>query len=144
MAYQKESKENKSAKRIRVTMAVLLFIEVVLTSFPFLQDLETGESYSPFGVLIQTISEPTSERISAAIAYGLFVLLPMIAFFFCVLDSKSNAKNFISAAVCVICVIMIISFIGPAHIAFGSVMSLLLYIAIMFFSTMGFFASIKK
>lgn len=144
MAYKQEAKENKSAKGIRVTMAILLFIQVVLTTFPFLQDYETGDTYTPFGLVVQTIGEPTSERISAAIAYGLFILLPMISFFFCVLDSKSNAKNFISAACCVICVIMIISFIGPDHIAIGSVLSLLLYIVIMFLSTMGFFASLKK
>lgn len=144
MAYKKESKENKTAKRLRITIAVFYFIQILLTTFPFIQDYETREGYTPLGLVIQTISEPTSDRISAAIVYGLFILLPMISFFFCVLDNRSNVKNFVSAACCVICVILIISFIGPAHIALGAVLAMLLYILIMFLTTMNFFASLKK
>lgn len=147
MASTKKSKENKSAKRIRIFMAILYFIQVVLTTFPFLRGItEDGEfkQLTAFEIAIQPAGYPTAEDVQLAIFYGIFILFPMVAFFFCILDKNSNVKNFISAACCVICAAMIIFVIGPAQIAIGAVISLLLYILILFMTTMGFFASVKK
>ena len=147
MASYTSEKENKSAKRVRITMAVLFFIEVVLTTFPFLRGYtEDGEfrQLTAFEIAVQPAGYPTAEDIQLAIFYGVFILFPMVAFFFCVLDKKSNVKNFVSAACCVICAVMIVFFIGPSQIALGSVVSLILYIVILFFTAQGFQASILK
>ncbi len=147
MNRQNSQKENKSAKRVRITLAVLYFIEVILTTFPFTQGItEDGEfrQLTAFEIAVQPAGYSSAEDIQLAILYGLFVLLPMIAFFFCVLDRKSNVKNFVSALCCIVCAVMIIFFIGPAQLALGSTVSLILYIAILFFTAMSFMASIVK
>ena len=147
MASQTKSKDNKSAKRLRITLAVLYFIQVVLTTFPFLRGItEDGEfrQLTAFEIAVQPAGYPTAEDVQLAIFYGIFILFPMVAFLFCILDKNSNVKNFISVACSIICSVMIIFVIGPAQIAIGAVITLLLYILILFLSTMSFFASVKK
>ena len=106
MASQTKSKDNKSAKRLRITLAVLYFIQVVLTTFPFLRGItEDGEfrQLTAFEIAVQPAGYPTAEDVQLAIFYGIFILFPMVAFFFCILDKNSNVKNFISVACSIFC-----------------------------------------
>ena len=147
MASTTKPKENKTAKRLRITMAVLYFIEVLLTTFPFLRGVtEEGDfkQLTAFEIAVQPAGYPTSEDVQLAIIFAVFIVLPMVAFFFCILDRKSNVKNFVSALCCIVCAVLIVFFIGPAKIAIGSVIALLLYILILFLTTMSFFASVKR
>lgn len=145
--YQGKKVEGSASKKVRITMAVMFFIQVVLTTFPFMQGMISNElsgSISAFGMLVHPGVEYTSEGIKLAVFGGIFVLFPMVSFFFCILDKFSNAKNFISAACCVICVVMIVFGIGPQYIAIGAVISILLYLLILFFAAQGFQANIVK
>ena len=138
--------ENKSAKRVRITMAVLFFIQVILTTFPFIQGetSEGGYDYlTAFEVTVRFQGYPDAASIKLAIICGLFILLPLVSFFFCIFDKKSNVKNFVSAACCVICACLITFGVGTM-ISIGAVISLILYVIILFFTAQGFQASIMR
>lgn len=143
----KKSSENKSAKRVRITMAVLYFIEVILTTFPFMQG-DAGDGtlgqLTAFEIAVRPGGYADTDAVKQALLFGVFILFPIIAFFFCILDRKSNLKNFISAACCVICVVLIVFVIGPQYIALGSVLAIILYIVILFLTAQGFQASIIR
>ena len=131
---KKVVKESKSLKRLRIFIAAMYFIEVILTTFPYLRGPNSEgviEEFTAFGWIVQPGNFQTVEGVKLTLFCGAFLLLPLVCFFFFCLD-KGNIKNFVSAACCVICVALITFFIGPAFIAVGSVWALLLYIFILF------------
>ncbi len=145
--YQGKKAENPSSKRVRITMAVLFFIQVIFTTFPFMRgDIGDGieSSVTAFGMVVHPGVAYTADSIKLAVFGGIFVIFPMVAFFFCLFDKYSNVKNFVSAACCVICVALIVFGIGPGYIAIGSVITILLYVLILFFTAQSFQASILR
>lgn len=138
MAYSSEREkivESKKAKRIRITLAVLYFIQVVLTTFPFTWIVdESGnvKQLTAFELAVRPSGYETVQDVKLALLFAVFVLFPAVCFFFCVLD-KSNKKNVVSIICCLTCACLITFGIG-ATIAMGAVVSLLLYVLILFFT----------
>ncbi|MBR2715478.1 MAG: hypothetical protein IKB73_04645 [Ruminococcus sp.] len=133
---KKNITESKKSKKLRITLAVLYFIEVVLTTFPFVWGPDSNGKLielTAFELAVQPDGYNTTQEVKLAVLFAVFILFPLVCFFFCCLD-KSLKKNFVSAACCVVCVCMITFGVG-ASIAFGAVVSLLLYILILFLTT---------
>ncbi len=127
--------ESKKAKRIRITLAVLYFIQVVLTTFPFtwiVDDSGNVKQLTAFELAVRPSGYETIQDVKLALLFAIFVLFPAVCFFFCVLD-KSNKKNVVSIICCLTCACLITFGIG-ATIAMGAVVSLLLYVLILFFT----------
>ncbi|MBE6823744.1 MAG: hypothetical protein E7513_00170 [Ruminococcaceae bacterium] len=137
--------ESKKSKRIRITMAVLYFIQVVLTTFPFMwgvDDKGNIKQLTAFELAIQPDGYNSAEEIKIAFLFAVFVLFPAVCFFFCILD-KSQKKNFISFACCIICACLITFGIGQS-IAMGAVVALLLYVLILFFTTQSLLSGVAS
>lgn len=139
MSYNRDKnqiKESKKTKRLRITLAVLYFIEVILTTFPFMWTTDANgniKELTAFEIAVQPGGYQTAEEIKIAIIFAVFVLFPAVCFFFCVLD-KSYIKCFVSFACCIICACLITFGIG-ATISMGAVVALLLYVLILFLTT---------
>ncbi len=134
---KEKAKESKKSKGLRITLSVLYFIQVVLTTFPFMWGIdEKGEVYqrTAFEFFIQPDGYNSAEEIKIAVLFAIFVLFPAVCFFFCVLD-KSQVKNFVSVVCSITCCALITFGIGQS-IAMGAVISLLLYVLILFLTTM--------
>ena len=139
MAYNSEKtkiKESKKAKYLRIALAVLYFIQVVLTTFPFTWVVDSDgnvKELTAFEIAVRPSGYETAQDIKLALLFAVFVLFPVVCFFFCVL-SKGVLKNFVSFACSIICAALITFGIG-ATIAMGAVVSLLLYVLILFLTT---------
>lgn len=139
MSYSSEKSkivESKKAKRLRITLAVLYFLQVVLTTFPFtwiVDDSGNVKEFTAFEMAIRPSGYETTQEVKLAVLFGIFVLFPVVCFFFCCLD-KSFKKNFVSFACCIVCSCLITFGIG-ATVAMGAIVSLLLYVLILFLTT---------
>ena len=143
MGNKRNIKESKKAKRLRITLAVLYFIQVVLTTFPFMwgtDDSGNIKQLTAFEIAVQPDGYGGAGAIKLAIVFAVFVLFPAVCFFFCVLD-KSFVKNFVSFACCITCACLITFGIG-ASVAMGAVVALLLYVLILFFTTQNLLVSL--
>lgn len=136
-------KENKKSKRQRITLAVLYFIQVVLTTFPFMWGINSSgeiKQLTAFEIAIQPGGYADTSEVKMAIIFGILLLFPAVCFFFCVLN-KTLLKNFVSVVCCLTCACIITFGIG-AMIAMGAVVALLLYILILFITTMNMFSTV--
>lgn len=135
--------EHPSAKRVRILLIVLYFLEILMTTFPFCH-LPDGEGnlrvLTAFQCIIQPGGYGSPEAIKTALICAPLLLLPAVSFFFCILDKKTNAKNFVSGATCVINT-CIITFGFASYIDIGGILSIILYIICLFFTAMSFQAS---
>lgn len=139
-------KESKSSKRLRITIAALYFIEVLLTTFPFMWGgASDGKLHvlTAFEMVIQPSGYNSAQEIRLALYFSLFIILPIVSFFFMLCDKKSNVKNFVSVASCIICCCLITFGLGNA-IAIGALMSMLLYILILFLTVVCIFSVVKE
>ena len=138
MSYGRDKKaitESKKSKTLRITLAVLYFIQVVLTTFPFMWGVsEKGElkQLTAFEVAVQPGGYDGAQDIKLAIIFAVLVLFPAVCFFFCILN-KTLVKDFLS----IVCALGI-----GGLIAMGGVVALLLYILILFLSTMSLLSSV--
>ena len=139
MAYSREKskiKESKKNKALRIMLSVLYFIQVVLTTFPFtwiVDDSGNVKELTAFELAVRPSGYETSQDVKLALLFAVFVIFPIVCFFFFVL-SKSVLKNYVSFACSIICAMLITFGIG-ATISMGAVVSLLLYVFILFFTT---------
>lgn len=143
MSRETKITESKKAKRLRITLCVLYFIQVVLTTFPFMWGLDDNgnlKQLTAFEIAVQPGGYDNVQEIKIALLFAVFVLFPVVCFFFCCLD-KSIVKNFVSFACCITCACLITFGIG-ASLAMGAVVSLLLYVLILFFTTQQLLVSV--
>lgn len=137
--YKEKIYEDKTVKGLRITTGVLFFIQVIMTTFPFIiQYDEAGNIYemTAFQMFIQVGGYQSSSAVLLALIAAIFVVFPIVAFFFCILDKKSTVKYLVSALCCIICALLITFGIGT-DIASGSLISLLLYVLILFLTMLG-------
>ncbi len=136
--------ESKKGKTLRITLAVLYFIQVVLTTFPFMWGADADgnlKQLTAFEIAVQPDGYNSAEEIKLAILFAVFVLFPAVCFFFCCLD-KSTKKNFVSFACSITCACLITFGIG-SMIAMGALVSLLLYVLILFITTSSLLVSVN-
>lgn len=137
--------ETKKQKFLRILIAVMFFFEVVLTTSPFIWGLDSSgepKQLTAFQMAIQPDGYDGVESIKLAIVFALLLLIPIVGFFFCVLD-KSRVKNFYNLVGCLVCVCIITFGIGP-DMASGAFTSLLLYVFILFLNTLNLLNSVKE
>lgn len=137
-----ERVESASERRVRIFLAVLFFFQTVATAIPFFQGEVDGSDYTitAFNLLYNPGNYNQLAGIPLAVVGGILVIFPIVAFFFCVLDTKSKAKWIISGLCSVICA-AVIAF-GFAHIiSIGAVITLVLNVICLFMSSQGFQAT---
>ena len=141
---EEESVETKSEKRVRVFLAVMFFIQVVLAaSFPLMQGDVDGKgmaALSAVKLMIQPNGYNSFQEVLVAIYGAVLVVLPIVAFFFCLLDKKSKKKYVVSALTSVLCPIIICFGVGGT-IAIGGVFTLFINIVTLFMTSQGFQAT---
>ena len=143
MTYIDESVESKGEKRIRIILAVLFFIQTILTTFTFIQGVDEEGNYTnltAFNMLVQPEGYATAQDFYLAIFGGILVLLPITAFMFCILDKKTKIK-YIATALCSIICAVVISFGIGSGLGIGALTTLLFNIATLFLTSMGFLAT---
>ena len=131
--------ESKSEKRVRYFLAFLFFLQVLLTTIPFMQgEVEDGKygTITPLQMLIQMDGYRSKGDVYLAVVGGLLIILPIVAFFFCLLDSKSAVKYAFSAASVVITSVMITFIIG-SMISIGALISLVINLLCLFMTMQG-------
>lgn len=146
--------ENKTRKRLRLVLCFLYLVEIVMCSFPFYQYVEDGKliTNSVFEMLSALGAGNTigiSDSAFSAVATMLpmnfiFVIVPIIGFFFCALDKERNMKNIASLICCLVGVISILTIVTVNLLSLGSLIALLLYILISFLSSFSMLARVAK
>lgn len=134
--YVEPAVESKSEKRVRYFMAFLFFVQTVCTTLPFVQGTVDGEfrSISAFQLLIQPDGYSGQGDLFLAIVGGLLVVMPITAFFFCVLDSRSRVK-YIATGLCSVLSAALITF--GYMFSLGAIITLLLNIICLFMTMQG-------
>ena len=121
--------ENKTRKRLRIVLCTLYLFEIFMCSMPFYQYISDNQlfSYSVFEMLAalgtgNTIGLPDSEFAAASTILPLnfiFVVIPIIGFFFCALDKQSNLKNIVSIFCCLFGVLAIMTIVTVNFLSLG-------------------------
>lgn len=144
--------ENKTRKRLRITLCIFYLFEIVLCAWVFFQIENEGV------VLYRTVFDMLGylfEKPDTNIAmynnflhyvpfYFIFPIIPIVGFFFCALDKERNMKNIVSLLCCLLGVLAILFIVTPSHIALGSLLAMLLYILIAFVSSFSLMARIAE
>ena len=133
--------ENKTRKRFRIAQCVFYALLVFLCSMPFIQGANSQGVFYSYSVL--DLISFNGALGSAFLKYVMFtpilIIIPVVGFFFCVLDSQRNMKNIVSLICCAAGIISIIIFAGSA-LSLGALLSLLIYLLVSFLTTLAIFA----
>lgn len=152
--YVDDNVESKSEKHIRIFLIILFFVQILVTTMPFIQapaaevanqlpeDIKiTSNLYvtiTGFNMLVQTNGYTQSGSIMIAVIGAIIVVAPLVAFFFCILDKKSK-KKFICSGICsVLCAIAITFSMSQFRLGLGSVLTLIINVIALFMSAQGF------
>ena len=140
-----EIKESSSEKKIRIFLAVMYFLLVlVMVWMPLMfGPVNDDGQYSiltAVNLLIQPNGYGSAGQVMGAVYGAILVILPIVSFFFFILDKKSKKKYVISYITCILSAIVIC--FGPgSSIAYGGIVSLIMILVIMFMTTQGFQAT---
>ena len=123
--------ENKTRKKLRITLCVLYLVEIVLCALPYFQYIDEKNvlhSYSVFDIMsVWGLSGSNDAVFKYSLFMPIFFIIPIAGFFFCALDKERNMKNIVSIICCLIGVLSIITMVSYT-ISLASVIALLLYI----------------
>lgn len=142
--------ENKTRKRLRITQCVLYLFQIFFCTMPYIQGVTTGSEYLQTYSVFDMISFwggtiPNNAMGSALKTYlvfmPIFVIIPIIGFFFCALDKERNMKNIVSLLCCLFGVLSILLIVNRL-LSLGSMLSLIVYLVLCFITTMAMFARI--
>ena len=146
--------ENKTRKRLRITLCVLYLFQLIFCAWPYYQFVQDGklvtdsiyEMLSALGTgnVIGASSSDFSAITRILPLNFIFVIIPIIGFFFCALDKQSNLKNIVSIFCCLFGVLAIMTIVTVNFLSLGSLLSLLLYLLISFLSALSIFARMVK
>ena len=142
--------ENKTRKKLRITQCVLYLFEIVFCTFPYIQGQASDGylySHSVFSIISYWGATVPDTMAGAAFqTYAMFmpifVVVPIVGFFFCALDKQRNMKNVVSIICCLIGVVAILMIVNRM-LSLGSLLALLVYLVICFITTMAMFARIS-
>lgn len=140
-----EIKESSSEKKVRIFLAVMYFLLVlVMVWMPLMYGPVNDEGqYSiltAVNLLIQPNGYGSAGQVMGAVYGAILVILPIVSFFFFILDKKTKKKYIISYITCILSAIVIC--FGPgSSIAYGGIVSLIMILVIMFMTTQGFQAT---
>lgn len=135
--------ENKTRKKLRITLCVLYLVEIVLCALPYFQYIDEKNvlhSYSVFDIMsVWGLSGSNDAVFKYSLFMPIFFIIPIAGFFFCALDKERNMKNIVSIICCLLGVLSILTMVSYT-ISLASVIALLLYILICFLTTLSIFA----
>lgn len=142
--------ENKTRKRLRTVIWVLYLLLLILCAWPFYQYIQDGklmtnsvlDMLSALGAGNEIgLAQSEFSAITTMLPLNfIFLVIPIVGFFFCVLDKQTNLKNVVSVFCCLIGVVSILTIVTVDLLSLGSMLSLLVYILISFLSTASIFA----
>ena len=139
----------KTRKKLRIAMCVFYLVQIVLCTMPFIQNFDASgnvTSASPFfmvTMLFGVVSGLTNEAVTMCILCLVIILIPILGFFFCALDKQRNLTNLVSVLCCFAGVFLILS-IPRAYISLGAIIAIILYILIMFLTSVAMVMRLSK
>lgn len=121
--------ETKKQKKLRIAIWIFYLIEVFLSSTPFMVGKVDGktQSLTVLEIVVQPGFQYTADQGKLALFYSLFLIIPLIGFFFCVFDRKTNIKNGVSF-ICSVLGVSVITFGIGGAMASGALISLFIYL----------------
>lgn len=147
--------ENKTRKRLRITLCVFYLIQIFLctTTYVYIPSLSEAqeEKYKTVVDMLLYIGEDYSsisggEAFSSYfLMYFVFFIIPIVGFLFCAFDKQRNIKNIVSLICSLLGVISILMIVTPALLnigCYGSLLALLLYILTSFITMYSIMARI--
>ena len=135
--------ESKSEKHVRWFLAIMFFLQSLMSTLPFYHAIvdEQVVSYSALQMAVRTDGYIGENAAYYAITGGLIVLIPIVAFFFCLLDTRSRVKYFVTGVASVLCAALI----AFNHMfSLGAVLTLLVNIVTLFMTSQGFLATTAR
>lgn len=133
--------ENKKVKNMRIFIAVLYFLQFMNTLFfPFAVVAQrSGNTLKAHYIwasdcTVQLFSSQGLLDFGLNAIFSVFVIIPVICFLVFLLDKKTNIKSFISIVACLVCAYLI-TFEINQMIYYGAIFALVLYVIIMFCTT---------
>lgn len=145
--------ENKTRKRLRITMCIFYLVQIYLCTCSYIYlpvSKDITENYlSVFGMLSYlggTFSDVEGSQAFQKIIpfFFIFIVIPIVGFFFCALDKERNMKNIVSIICCLLGVLSILLVVSSYTLCFGSLFALLLYILTSFITTIAMMARVVK
>ena len=86
--------ENKTRKKLRITLCVLYLVEIVLCALPYFQYIDEKNvlhSYSVFDIMsVWGLSGSNDAVFKYSLFMPIFFIIPIAGFFFCALDKERN------------------------------------------------------
>jgi len=137
--YVEENPESKLERKFRLALVVLYFAHTAFTAMPYMHGYTAEGKYatlSPVSLVFQPNGYNSAGEIINLIYGIVLIVLPMAAFFFCLLDKKSRIK-YIPAAVCSVVTAAIITFYVGRTIAPFGVVTLILDVITLFLTMQG-------
>ena len=140
--YVEENVESKTERRIRIFIAVLFFFQVLFIPLPLMHgDIEGGIGHrTALNLLFQYNGFNSFAEVVVAIYGAILIVMPIVSFFFFILDKRSKKKYVVSAITCFVCAFIICFGTGDT-IAIGGVFTLILEVVILFMTAQGFQAT---
>ena len=142
--------ENKTRKRLRITQCVLFLAQILFCTFTFVQIPNPDPTklgfyatvFDMFGYLGGKFPESAqSEAFSSVLPlFFVFLVIPIVGFFFCALDKERNLKNIVSIICCLLGVFSILTIVSINFISYGSLLALLFYLLISFITAFAMMA----
>ena len=158
--YVDDRVESKSEKHIRIFLIILFFVEVAITTMPFIQapaalvanqlpegTVITNNLYvtvTGFNMLVQTNGYTQNGSIMVAAIGAVIVVFPLVAFFFNILDKKSKKKFVVSGICSVACAIAITFSMSQFSLGPGAFITLIINVVGLFMSAQGFQATMIR
>ena len=141
--YVEENVESKSEKRVRIFLAVLYFIQVLLIPLPLMQgtitegELAGGAGHrTALNFVFQYKGFNSFSEVMLGIYGAILIVMPIVSFFFCILDKRSYKKYVVSYITSILCAVIIC--FGPKDsIAIGGVFTLIVNVITLFMTTQG-------
>lgn len=144
--------ENKTRKRLRITISILYLFQLLFCAWPyygFVLDgvIITDSVYEMLSALgtgnVTGISSDEFSAVTTILPLNfIFVVVPIIGFFVCILDRERNIKNIVSLLCCLAGVVSILTIVTVNFLTLGSVLALLLYLLTSFLTTISMLARI--
>lgn len=141
----------KTRKKLRIAICFFYLLQILMCTFPFIHGQRIGTqeltSASPFYmvyILFGIMGEMDAGSLTFCITCIALILIPVVGFFFCALDKERNLKNIVSILCCFTGVFLIMFTIPTAYMSLGAVVAVLLYIIIMFLTTVSMVMRLSK
>lgn len=142
--------ENKTRKKLRITQCVLFLAEILFCTFTFVQIPNPDPTklgfyatvFDMFGYLGGKFPEGAQgEAFSSMLPlFFVFLVIPVVGFFFCALDKERNLKNIVSIICSLLGVFSILTIVSINFISYGSLFALLFYLLISFITAFAMMA----